>query len=78
MVKYFLLSLPEQYISFARIILCFFRQGDCSPPQLPPPRTLMPNSYLCVCFSRPMKVEKVMDIANCCIGPLPCSNCLIN
>ena len=30
------MSLPERYISFARIILIFLRQGGCRPPPSPP------------------------------------------
>ena len=35
---FFTVSLPERYISFARIILFFSDRGDCSPP---PTRTPM-------------------------------------
>ena len=44
-VSHLTVSLPERYISFARIILFFFPTGGAAAPPAPPPRTLMQ-----VCF----------------------------
>ena len=49
------MSLPERYISFARIILLFFRQRGLQPPQLPPP----PGTLLVVVLSHNIHVQQV-------------------